>query len=136
MPNPQDPWPTPGDVAAALEVLGASVDEVGPGWARVRLTPSSTHGNLAGTVHGGVTYALADAAATVAASREGPVRTVEVTCHYHLPVVPDDPVVATAREVSDGRVVTCVVEVDQRDERCATALVLLRRTGGRPTGGA
>jgi acyl-CoA thioesterase len=51
--------------------LGISLLEVKPGWARVGMKLNNTHINFLGMVHGGVVFALADAAFAAASNSFG-----------------------------------------------------------------
>lgn len=68
--------------------LGIQLTDWGPGWATLDMTPARQLGNLAGSVHGGATFALADAAFEVACNSYGRLAVaLETSCHYHRPGV-------------------------------------------------
>ena len=72
-----------------------------PGSATVRLETDKGQGNLAGTVHGGVLFTLADAAFEVACNSYGRVAVaLETTCHYSRPAEPGVALTAGASEMA------------------------------------
>lgn len=84
--------------------LGITISDWGPGWARMRMTAPASLTNLAGTVHGGVMFTLADAAFEVACNSYGRLAVaLETTCHYHRPAPSGTPLLADAWEMSRGR---------------------------------
>lgn len=84
--------------------LGLRLVDWSPGRARVALTPAPEHGNLAGSVHGGVLFALADAAFEIACNGYGRLSVaLETACHYSSPAPMSEPLVAIAEEVSRSR---------------------------------
>ncbi len=75
-----------------------------PGSATVRMETAKSQGNLAGTVHGGVLFALADAAFEVACNSYGRVAVaLETTCHYSAPAEIGVPLTAGASEMARSR---------------------------------
>lgn len=75
-----------------------------PGSATVRMTPGPEHRNLAGTVHGGILFALADAAFEVACNSYGRVAVaLETSCTYSRPAEVGEPITAGAGEVARSR---------------------------------
>ncbi len=83
--------------------LGIDLQDWGPGWARLRLAPTPALGNLAGSLHGGATFALADAAFEVACNSYGRLAVaLETSCHYHSPAPLTGTVTADAWELSRG----------------------------------
>ena len=75
-----------------------------PGSATMKLTPTAGHGNLAGSVHGGVLFALADAAFEVACNSYGRLAVaLETACHYSRPATVGEPLTAGAGEVARSR---------------------------------
>ena len=75
-----------------------------PGSATVRMTPSKEQANLAGTVHGGVLFTLADAAFEVACNSHGRVcLALETACHYSRPAEVGETLTAGASEVARTR---------------------------------
>lgn len=76
----------------------------GVGHATVRLEPSADLGNIAGTVHGGVLFCLADAAFEAACNAAGRASVaLESACHYVSAAPLDETIVGTAAEVSRTR---------------------------------
>ena len=68
------------------------------------MTPTPDHANLAGTVHGGVLFALADAAFEVACNSYGRVAVaLETACHYSRPAKVGEPLTAGASEMARSR---------------------------------
>lgn len=145
MPPPDDRPRHPegmADVRAELEArflatpmyatLGIALDDWGPGWARLRMTPTAAMGNLAGSVHGGATFTLADAAFEIACNSWGRLSVaLETTCHYHRPAEVGQPLVADGWEVSrGGRTATYRLQVaDEEGLVLASYLALAYRTG-------
>jgi acyl-CoA thioesterase len=84
--------------------LGIALEDWGPGRARVALTPGAAHGNLAGTVHGGVVMSLSDAAFEVACNGYGRLCVaLDHACHFTSAAVVGERLVAEAVEVSRSR---------------------------------
>jgi acyl-CoA thioesterase len=82
-------------------LLGLTLLAWSPGRAQVLLRPSPAMGNIAGSVHGGVLYALADAAFEVACNSYGRLCVaLDVTAHHASAAPLDEPVTADAVEVS------------------------------------
>jgi acyl-CoA thioesterase len=115
-PPPSDRPPFPSelaDVRAELDAvftatpmyatLGIELRDWGPGWAHVALSADPRMGNLAGTLHGGATFTLADAAFEVACNSYGRLAVaLETTCHYHHPAPLEGEITADAWEVARG----------------------------------
>ena len=102
-----------------------------PGSATVRMVPGPDHGNLAGSVHGGVIFALADAAFEAACNSYGRLAVaLETSCHYSSPAQINQPLTAGAMEVSRSRR-TASYRIDVRDPKgdlCAWYMALAYRT--------
>lgn len=129
------------DVAADLErrftdtpmygLLGIRLTGWGPGWARLSMTTAPRMGNLAGSLHGGATFTLADAAFEVACNSWGRMAVaLETTCHYHHPAPLDTTIHADGWEVSrGGRTATYRLQVSDDDGRpLVSYLALAYRT--------
>ena len=87
-----------------VQSLGIELVSWLPGSATVRMTPSPDHSNLAGTVHGGILFALADAAFEVACNSYGRLAVaLETSCHYSRPAKAGEPITAGADEVARSR---------------------------------
>ena len=72
-----------------------------PGSATVRILTDKEHANLAGTVHGGILFSLADAAFEVACNSHGRVSVaLETACTYSRPAEIGQPLTAGASEVA------------------------------------
>ena len=98
----------------ASQALGMSLDEVRPGYARVRMIVGPDMVNGHGTAHGGLVFALADSAFAFACNSRG-VTTVASGCsiEFLAPAREGDELVAEAREHSlEGR--NGVYDVDVR----------------------
>lgn len=111
--------------------LGIEVVDWGPGWSRVAMTAPGSLTNLAGSVHGGVTFSLADAAFEIACNSYGRAAVaLETTCHYHRPAPVDTRLVADAWELSRGhRTASYRLGVgDGTDQPVASYLALAYRT--------
>jgi acyl-CoA thioesterase len=101
----------------AHKALGIELVAWLPGSATVQMTTTSDHANLAGTVHGGVLFALADAAFEVACNSHGRVAVaLETTCHYSRPVSVGETITAGASEMSRSRR-TGSYRIDVRDRK-------------------
>jgi len=86
---------------AVADLLGLTLLDWSAGRARFRLDPSPEVANVAGSVHGGVLYTLADAAFEVACNSYGRICVaLDVTAHHASPAPLDEPVTAEAVEVS------------------------------------
>jgi acyl-CoA thioesterase len=117
--------PSPEETAAAVgeamwrrdrasQALGMALEEIRPGYARLRLTVRADMLNGHGTCHGGLVFALADSAFAFACNSRGVV-TVAAGCSIEFlePAREGDELVAEARERSlEGR--TGVYDVDVR----------------------
>ncbi len=117
---------TPDEAAAAVgdamwrrdrasQTLGMSLDEVRPGYARIRMTVRPEMLNGHGTAHGGLVFALADSAFAFACNSRG-VTTVASGCsiEFLAPAREGEELVAEANERElDGR--NGVYDVDVRN---------------------
>jgi acyl-CoA thioesterase len=87
-----------------VKALGIELVSWLPGSATVKMTPAADHGNLAGTVHGGILFTLADAAFEVACNSYGRLAVaLETACHYSRPAKVGEPLTAGAGEVARSR---------------------------------
>lgn len=107
--------------------LGITLEAWGPGWAELSMQPTSALGNLAGTVHGGAAFTLADAAFEVACNSYGRLCVaLETTCHYHRPAPLDGRLHAEGWEVSRGsRTSTYRLQVTDARRRLVTSCLAL-----------
>lgn len=88
-----------------------------PGSAALKMTPTPDHGNLAGSVHGGVLFSLADAAFEIACNSYGRLAVaLETSCHYSQPARIGEPITAGASEVARSRR-TASYRIDVRDSK-------------------
>ena len=79
--------------------LGATVTAWGGGWARATLTVAPHHTNLAGIVHGGVTFSLGDVVFGVASNSWGRLAVaLAVDVQFLAAAEPGDVLVAAASE--------------------------------------
>lgn len=111
--------------------LGIELLDWGPGWATLTMTPTAALGNLAGSLHGGATFTLADAAFEVACNSWGRLAVaLETTCHYHAPAPLEGTITAEAWEVSrGGRTASYGLRVtDGADQVLSSYLALAYRT--------
>jgi acyl-CoA thioesterase len=97
--------------------LGIEVLDWGPGHARIGLTTRPEHGNLAGTVHGGVVFSLADAAFEVSCNGYGRLCVaLDHVMHFTSAGVVGERMEAVATEVSRSRrVASYRIEVTGED---------------------
>ena len=83
--------------------LGIAVEELRPGYARVRKVVEAEDANPLGTAHGGVYFAVADSAAGSAACTHGrKCVTVDAAWHFFRAAVPGDVLTAEAEELKRG----------------------------------
>ncbi|MGI9016545.1 MAG: hotdog fold thioesterase [Euzebya sp.] len=111
--------------------LGITLQDWGPGWAQLDLSPTAAMLNLAGSVHGGAIFTLADAAFEIACNSYGRVAVaLETTCHYHRPAVTGTLLTGDAWEISRGnRTASYRLQVCNSDhEVVASYLALAYRT--------
>ena len=102
-----------------------------PGSATVKMTPTPEQGNLAGSVHGGVMFTLADAAFEAACNSYGRLAVaLETSVHYSRPPKVHEPLTAGASEIARTRR-TASYKIDVRDpngDLCAWYMALAYRT--------
>ena len=114
-----------------LSTMGIELVSWLPGSATTKMTPVADHANLAGSVHGGVMFALADAAFEAACNSYGRLAVaLETSCNYSRPAKIDEPLTAGAGEVSRTRR-TASYKIDVRDangDLCAWYMALAFRT--------
>jgi acyl-CoA thioesterase len=104
---------------SASQGLGMELEEVRPGYARVRMAVRADMLNGHGTCHGGIVFALADSAFAFACNSRGVV-TVASGCsvEFLAPAREGDELVAVATERSlEGRNGVYDVDVRTADER-------------------
>jgi acyl-CoA thioesterase len=95
---------------------GIALEEVGPGYARARMTITDDHKNGAGTVHGGAFFTLADFAFAVACNSHGTLAMAASAHISFLRSVTEGVLSAEAREISAGRKLgTYLVEIRDTD---------------------
>ena len=110
--------------------LGIALRDWGPGWAQVTLRPGPALANLAGSTHGGVAFALADAAFEVACNAYGRLAVaLETACHYLRPAPLDEELLGDAWEIGrGGRTASYRLQVSAGGQPTATYLALAYRT--------
>ncbi len=87
-----------------MRLLGIECVDGGPGRAAVSLAVRDHHLNFNGTCHGGVTFALADAAFGLASNSHGVIAAaIDAHITYQVAVKPGDTLTATAVETSRTR---------------------------------
>jgi acyl-CoA thioesterase len=104
---------------SASQTLGMELEDVRPGYARLRMTVRADMLNGHGTCHGGIVFALADSAFAFACNSRGVV-TVASGCsvEFLAPAREGDELVAVATERSlEGRNGVYDVDVRTADER-------------------
>ena len=120
------PEETAADIGAAMyardrasQALGMALDEVRPGFARLRMTVRADMLNGHGTCHGGIVFALADSAFAFACNSRGVVTVASgCTIEFLAPVREGDELVAEAQERSlEGRNGVYDVDVRRADGR-------------------
>jgi acyl-CoA thioesterase len=108
---------------SASQALGMALEEVRPGYARLRMAVRPDMLNGHGTCHGGIVFALADSAFAFACNSRGIV-TVASGCsvEFLAPAREGDELVAVATERSlEGRNGVYDVDVRTADERLVAA---------------
>jgi phenylacetic acid degradation protein PaaD len=110
--------------------LGMELLGWGPGSARVAMVPGPAHGNIAGSVHGGVVTSLADAAFEASCNGYGrQAVALEMTAHYVSAARIGEPLEAVAEEVSRSRrVASYRIEVRGGGELRAWFMAVAYRT--------
>ena len=128
MPEPRVDMPPPSPQAVVTHLLagdavtrwlGAEVLEASAGRSVLRMVVREDFVNGFGTVHGGITFALADSAFAFATNAGGFI-SVAVDCTISFPaaVRPGDVLVATAVEqVTTNKLAICEVTVTNQDEQ-------------------
>lgn len=92
--------------------LGVEICEWGQGTAKAKLELSEKHLNSVNTVHGGVLFALADSAFSVASNSHGTVAVAIQVCISYFKSVSSGTVYADAKEVSrNPKLATYLIEV-------------------------
>jgi len=87
-----------------MRLLGIECVDGGPGRAAVSLAVRDDHLNFNGTCHGGVTFALADAAFGLASNSHGAIAAaIDAHITYQVAVKAGDTLTASAIEVSRSR---------------------------------
>jgi acyl-CoA thioesterase len=117
--------------SALLGHLGGELVDWGLGWAEVSLPTVPAFANLAGTVHGGVVAAAADAAFEAACNSYGRVAlAAALSAHYTAPAAVGTTLTATAGEIGRGRrTASYRIDVLDRDSvRVAWFQALAHRT--------
>ena len=99
-----------------IGVMGAQVEEVEPGYARVSLTVEDKHLNAAEVCHGGVLFTLADLAFALASNSHGQVAlALEASFSFLKSALAGDKIVAEAREAHLGkRTATYIIEITRQ----------------------
>jgi len=97
-------------------LLGIKLDEIGDGYARVRLETRPEHLNFVGTVHGGVIMTLADSAFGYALNAlHFPTVAAQFNTNFLNPVNPGKGLVAECRVLKAGKR-TVMAEISVSDE--------------------
>jgi acyl-CoA thioesterase len=115
------------------DLMGIRLQDWGPGWATLTMDPTSEMANLAGSLHGGATFTLADAAFEIACNSHGRLAVaLETSCHYHAPAPLSGTITADAWELSHGgRTASYRLQVtDAVGTVLASYLALAYRTSG------
>ncbi|MHA1569323.1 MAG: hotdog fold thioesterase [Alphaproteobacteria bacterium] len=108
---------------AYLGMMGIELADCGPGRATVRMTVRPDQTNFIGTCHGGVVFAVADAAFSLSSNTPG-ASTVAIDAHiaFTAGAREGDVLTATSREVSrSNRLATYRIEVTTPDEAVIAA---------------
>ena len=84
--------------------MGMELVDAGLGYAVLHMTPTEAHMNFYGTLHGGVTFSLADAAFGFACNSYGErASAIGNYITYFRPGAAGEPLTATARRISASR---------------------------------
>jgi acyl-CoA thioesterase len=87
-----------------VSLFGMTLEEVGPGSARVSMKVGGEHLNAAGVCHGAVIFALADVAFALASNSYGNMAlALEASINYFRPVSPGSTIAANVTEKHRGR---------------------------------
>ncbi len=86
-----------------METLGIEVERLEPDVVRLALRVREDHANLHGTAHGGVLYALADAAFALISNLEARAVALSTRIDYFRPVSVGERLEAVAEPVFRGR---------------------------------
>ncbi len=87
-----------------IDLLGAKVLEVSPGYAKVALTVEDKHLNAANVCHGGVLFSLSDLAFALASNSHGSLAlALEVSMSFLRAVSMGEQIVAEAKEAHLGK---------------------------------
>ena len=115
------------DRTPLYDELGIEIDDWGPGWACVQLEARPTLGNLAGSLHGGISFSLADAAFEIACNSYGRMAVaLEVTCHHHKPAPTSGTIRADCWEITrGGRTASYRIQVRDDDRMLLSSYLAL-----------
>ncbi len=86
-----------------MRALGIEVEALSPEEARLAVVVGADHLNLHGTAHGGLLYALADAAFALLSNQTAKAVALSTRIDYFRPVRPGERVEARAEVVHRGR---------------------------------
>jgi acyl-CoA thioesterase len=88
----------------AAQHLGIALEDIRPGFARMRMQVRPEMANSHGIGHGGLTFALADTAMAYAANAHNQRSVAQsILVHYLAPTRPGDVLTATAEEINRTR---------------------------------
>lgn len=104
-------------------LIGATLEEVEPGYCRVSVTVTESMLNFHGTTHGGIVFGLADIAFAAACNSHGQVAVaLSMDIHYLNPSKVGDHLVAEAKEVSKSAATALYdITVSVKDSNLAIA---------------
>jgi len=99
--------------------LGIMTTEMRPGYAKGEMAVTPNLRNVIASVHGGVTYTLADTIGGAAATSHGfYVTTVSGNFNYLAPALDTEKLIAVAQEIKVGkRITVCDVKIYDDDDR-------------------
>lgn len=106
--------------------LGIVLEELRPGYARLRMTPTESMLNFHGTLHGGAIFALADAAFAAASNSHGTTAVgLSIEAQYLSPGRAGVALVAEAEEEDLGRR-TALYRIVVKEEETGTKVAALQ----------
>lgn len=96
--------------------VGIITKEIRPGYARGEISIEEKHGNVVGSLHGGVMFSLADTiGGAAAASRGMKMTTISSDFHFLSPGMGTEKLYAEAKEIKYGKKI-CVYDINVYDE--------------------
>ncbi|MFC2172328.1 PaaI family thioesterase [Acidobacteriota bacterium] len=104
--------------------LGAKLLDLAPGHSRMELHLGPEHGSVPGVTHGGVTFALAEAALAAATHAHNLIHlALSVNVVFHASTKPGDKLIAEVRQRHGGkRTASYSIEIQDQNEKSVASL--------------